>query len=385
MLEFEENSEMRRTRGGRARALFAASAAVAAAAAVLAARSLVRHGGDALPDAPREIPLAAGDGIGALRSALEGLPVSSLSADLETTAIAANGGLGGTISAEKQPRTLFGVEFRPLRLTAWLVPATGAEKLAALARTSGLTTAIRPFSGDAAIVLPPQNLAFGESFVHTGIFIDYAKSDSSCVRFVPSEEWIDSQIGALERPSVGQLERLATAAPDSITLLRYFASIGNQKAASAVAARIRALSPPMAGRTAVFGGKVVWRGARLVQSTDGGIDGIRHYISIPSGAAGVLRSCRFSCAFATPGGGTLAEDIFSFDLDGATVTSFRSETDGIDFSVFRAIPETVAASGVRWALSLGVSERTGNGERHLRPEGEGVHIASGRVLVDGFE
>lgn len=384
MLEFEENKPLR-PHGGRAKFMLAAVGCAVLAA--IAMRMMAGRGDDVRPqpEASHEIPLVGAEGMDALRTTLDGLPVSSFVADLETTALAAAKDIGGGIAAERLPRTLFGVEFRPLRLTAWLVPASGAERIAALARQAGISVSVRQFSGNAAMVLPQSNLSFGESFAHTGIFIDYSKSDPSCVRFFPSDEWVDGQTGALERPSVEPLERLANAAPHSIALLRYFASIGNQKAASAVAARIRALSPPMAGRTAVFGGKVFWRGARLEQSPDGAVAGIRHFFSVPSGAAAVFRDCTFSCAFAAVGGGTLAEDVFRFDPDGATVTSFRSETDGIDFSVLRAIPDAVAASDIRWALSLGVSERTAGGEKPMRPEGEGVRIVAGRAVADGFE
>lgn len=385
MLEFEENRALR-PKGGRRKIVFAFVAIAAALAGIAFLVWMRRNGGglSAAADVPRETRLLDESDVDALRGILDALPVSSVVADLETSALVA-GKLGDNITIEFPPRTVFGVEFRLLRQTAWIVSAAGAERLASLAHDAGLALLVRPLSEKVAIALPPPNLVFGESFIRTGIFIDYSGDGESSVRFFPSDEWVEAETGALDHPAVAQLERLALAAPYSVPLLRYFASIGNQKAASAVAARIRALSPPMSGQNAVFGGRIAWRGARLVQSPEGEAAGIRLYFSVASKAAAVFRNCIISCRFAGVGGDVLAEDAVHLSTDEMQITSFKSDSDSIDFSVLLPMPDAVAASDKRWTLNLGVHEMTARGAKRLRPEGKGVRVASGCVVVDSFE
>jgi len=205
---------------------------------------------------------------------------------------------------------------------------------------------------------------------------------SEAALFGPSDEWVVERLAEIDTPTVAGLAPLVEAAPNSLVLLRYLASISNPKAAAAVAARIVELSPRFPRPPTSFEGRILWRGSRRVGG-DGTPLVLRHHFLIPSGAARLFRACVVETRFAGFNGEPLAADDFALNPDAATVVSYSVERDALEFFVERPIPSEVAAADGGWSLELGVA--TGDGGRPLRPDG-GVAPAGGtRVRIDFFE
>ena len=198
-----------------------------------------------------------------------------------------------------------------------------------------------------------------------------------------SDEWLNWRIAKIETPTIPVLAPLLDAAPTSLVLLRYLASISNQKASSAIAARMVELAPRFSRSPTSFEGMVLWRGSRRIGG-DGEKQSIRHHFFIPSNATLTFPDCAIDTRYMSFSGDELASDEFSLSTDAITVLSHSLQKDSLEFFVERPLPqEIVNAGGGSWSLELGVT--IDGGKRPLRPDGGAARKDEMRARIDFLE
>ncbi|MBR3086467.1 MAG: hypothetical protein IKH04_08715 [Kiritimatiellae bacterium] len=370
MLEFEENRPKARRRP---RAILLALPLLALCAAICARH---RHGGAAEPGAPASSQLLSRADAERVADILNSRGAAFIVGDMAAASAVADAS-GGTIAARNPPASIFGTEFSLLPRTGWLVPEADSTNAIATLLFAGVPFTTADAASAGTVILPAVIIADNRTPPPSGVFLDWNHRTGPFARFFPTDEWIEAQTSIMERPTVPRIAWLSERARASTTFLKYLASIADGPASAAVAARIRDLSPSFPRRPVDFGGRIVWRGARISGAGDAKF--LRHWMSIPSGATPFFRDCSMEFAFVSLDGKTLATDIFHPDPDSISASSYSTSRDSVDFTIDRPIPPEVGNSP--WNLEIAVSESTQRGPVLLEPDGQHPGTGSPRHAI----
>jgi len=371
MLEFEENRPKTRRRP---RAFLLALPLMALCAAVYIRH---RHGDTAAPEGGHaSARLLSRADAARVVDILNSRGAAFIVGDVAAASVVADVSCGA-IAVRELPATIFGTEFSILPNTGWLVPEANSTNAIAMLSFAGVPFTTVDAAAAGTIILPAVIIAEDRTPPPSGVFFDWGCQTGPFARFFPTDEWIEAQTSVIERPTVPRIAWLSQRARSSTTFLKYLASIADGPASAAVAARIRDLSPSFPRQPVDFGGRIVWRGARISSADDAKL--LRHWMSIPSRATAFFRDCAIEFTFVSIDGQILATDTFHPDPDSISASSYSTSRDSVDFTIDRPIPPEVGNSP--WNLEIAVSESTQRGTILLEPDGQHAGTISPRHAI----